>query len=470
MEVILYRLGEVAIFQMGAARVLTLLIPLKAKQIVESGGQEAWDRLSEVEKAATDTLLVRVIGQHLFDDLPKTDQDRLTRFIRTGCCMHKDLNSVKGGDKAMQDMWKEEGLTPPILLTNKENATVLANATNSSEPSATEKRAEEVSKRGGSHATMLGGMICQHKEKKKGQQHTYNWYMEVHIGHRVPYPDVSNTQYGSHGEAAGTIVMHHEHFIRFLKFVRDLKDKVGFTNIELNFLNALKNKETLTELCMLALYNAAVSRPFMQHVCLHENLLELGPFFQKKVEFLESISRNPKIWTGNNLSDNKATLGGNGWDEWGLNIVNAVHKFTADLPNLDKAVTAFVNGAKTTFSERFSDEFKAGGDIDTLTDTEQSALYFASTNDINEGSLGRWRLGQRRHPAEMLHKFNAAFTTGQNDTEEFIKHKLTEKSDQDYLIKTARMRDESGMQTKLKEEQMQADAEKVSENREKEAK
>jgi len=294
--------------------------------------------------------------------------------------------------------------------------------------------------------------------------------MEVHIGHCVPYPDVCNTRYGSHGKAAETIVMHHEHFIRFLEFVRDSKDKVGFTNIELNFLNALKNKETLTELCVLALYNATVLRPFMQHVHLHEKLLGLGPFFQKKVEFLESISRNPKIWTGNNLSDNKATLGGNGWDEWGLNVVNAVRKFTADLPNLDKAVAAFVNGAKTTFSERFSDEFKAGGDIDTLTDTERSALYFASTNDINEGSLGRWRLGQHRHPAETLHKFNAAFTTGQNDTEEFIKHKLTEKSGQDYLIKTARMRDESGMQMKLKEEQMRADAEKVSKNRKKEAK
>lgn len=334
--------------------------------------------------------------------------------------MHKDLNSVKGGDKAMQNMWKEEGLTPPILLANKDNAAVLANATNSSEQTAAEKRAEEVSKRGGSHATSLGGMICRHKDKKKGQQDTYDWYMEAHVGHRVPYPDVSNTRYGSHGEAAGVIIVYHKYFVQFMEFVRDSKEKVGFTNIELNFLNALKNKETLTEICVLALYNAAVSRPFMQYVRLHENLLELGPYFEKKVQFLESIGHNPKIWTGNNGSEKDATLNSDRWDEWGLKVVNAVRKVAPDLPNLDKAVAAFVNGAKTTFSERFSDEFKAGGDIDTLTDAERSVLYFASTNDVNEGGLGRWRLGQRRRPAETVHKFNAAFTSGQNKTEEFI--------------------------------------------------
>lgn len=40
--------------------------------------------------------------------------------------MHKDLNMVKGGDKAISRFWKSKGLTPPTLLANKDNAAVLA--------------------------------------------------------------------------------------------------------------------------------------------------------------------------------------------------------------------------------------------------------------------------------------------------------------------------------------------------------
>jgi hypothetical protein len=113
--------------------------------------------------------------------------------------------------------------------------------------------------------------------------------MEEKVGVRVPYPDVSNTRYGSHGEASATLIVYRDYFINFMDFVRDAKDKPGLTNIEKNFLDAIQDIPTLTELCVLAMYNINVSRPFMQHVRLHENLLELGPFFQKKVDFLPSF-------------------------------------------------------------------------------------------------------------------------------------------------------------------------------------
>jgi hypothetical protein len=136
--------------------------------------------------------------------LPAEEQEWLMRFIRTGCCMYKDLNCVCVGDKAMQDYWVKNNKTWPILLANKDNVAVLAQH----DGSAAEKCAEEVSKRGGSHVTLLGGMICQNKDKKKGQQDTYTFYMDVHVGHPTPYPNVSNTQYGSHGEAAATLIVY----------------------------------------------------------------------------------------------------------------------------------------------------------------------------------------------------------------------------------------------------------------------
>lgn len=467
-EVVFQRLGEEALFNMGVTRVVSLLMPMKAKQVEELGGYDAWMSLSDEEKQKADAKIVREVGRQVFEGLPEKDKARFMRFIRTGCCMHKDLNTVKGADKAMQEFWKEEGKTPPILLANKDNTAVLERCENSSEPSSAEKRAAEVSKRGASHATMLGGLICRNKDKKKGQQDTYNWYMEHHIGYHIPYPDVSNTRYGSHGEAAAVLVVYHDHFTKFMEFVRDAKDKPALTNIEKNFLNALKDMPTLTELCVLALYNVNVSCPFMQHVRLHENLLDLGPFFQKNCNFLKAISEDPKRWTKEDASHTSGSLDGREWDEWTLLVMKAVHLLKPNLPDLDRAIAVFAKGALKTFSERFSDEFLEGGDIDKLSSEEKGELFFASTNDENEGALGSWRLGQRRRPSETIHKFNASFVTRRNDTKTFHREKLNTEEDEAYLRKSAREKDEQGLQNQIKEAQMNADAEKVAENHQKE--
>ena len=70
-------------------------------------------------------------------------------------------------------------------------------------------------------------------------------------------------------------------------------------------------------------------------------------------------------------------------------------------------IVFFVHGAQETFIERFSNEFKAEGDINGLSEEELDQLYFSSTNDENKGGLGSWRRGQGRRPAETLHTFNA---------------------------------------------------------------
>ena len=470
LEVVLQRLGEDALFKMELGRVLAILLTLKMKQIDSYGGQAAWDALSDDEKAAADIEIVREVGKQVFDALPLAEQEKLTRCIRTGCCMHKDLNCVKGGAKALEEMWTLLNKTPPILLANKENAYTLANRSNASMPTAAEAHAEQVSKRGGTHATSLGGMLFRNKDKKKGQQDTYDWYMEYHIGYRVPYPDVSNTRYGSHGEAAATIIVYLEHFKNFMKHIHDAKDRPGETNIEKNFASAIEDIPTLTELCVLALYNIAVSRPFMAHVRTHSNILKLQGFFERKANFLETIIEKPSIWTGGETSHEKGSLDGKEWDKWALQVLAAVHALAPQLPDLDSAVTAFARGARETFVNRFSDEFKEGGGIDQLTEDERDELYFSSTNDSNEGGLGSWRRGQARRPSETLHKFNAHFMSSRNHTESFMLHKLTEEEDHLHLMRTARQRDASGLQKQRKAAQMEADKIKVTENRQKAAK
>ena len=65
-------------------------------------------------------------------------------------------------------------------------------------------------------------------------------------------------------------------------------------------------------------------------------------------------------------------------------------------------------------------------------------------------------------------KFNASFMASRNETEGFIKHKLAGEGDQVYLMRTARKRDASGHQKVLKVAQIQADEERIIQNRRKE--
>lgn len=221
-----------------------------------------------------------------------------------------------------------------------------------------------------------------------------------------------------------------------MESVRDGKQKPGETNIEKNFTNALKDPATLTELCVLALYNVNVSRPFMQYVRSHDNILELENFFQKKADFLQSVINNPWLWVSQDFSHQVSSLNGQKLDKWCSKVMESARNFAPQLQDLENAILAFVKGARDTFVDKFSDEFKKGGDIDKMTPEERRALFFSSTNDINMGSLGCWRLGQRRRPAETLHKFNATFTSTQNGTEAFIVQKLTEE-DHTYMRQKA---------------------------------
>jgi hypothetical protein len=43
-------------------------------------------------------------------------------FVWAGCCMHKDLNAVKGGNTHMQAWWRHNGVDGLVLLMNHDNA------------------------------------------------------------------------------------------------------------------------------------------------------------------------------------------------------------------------------------------------------------------------------------------------------------------------------------------------------------
>jgi hypothetical protein len=465
-RIVLKRLGEEAVKKWDPGQVVGMLLGLKLQQI-QNIGQARWDSMTEDEKAETDATVLREIGRQVFENLPETDKAKLTRFFRTGCCMHKDLNCFRSGDKSMQAMWAEIGKPPPILLANKDNAAVLKDYSSGEAPNESQQRALDVSKRGGSKAVELGGMICRNKDSKKGQHDSYKFWMVEHAGRDVPFPDVSNTRYGSHGEAAAVILIHRDHFISFSNKLFYMKS--GHSNIEKNFAASLEDIPTLTELAALALYHICVSRPFMRHVRQHPNLLDLEPFFKKKEGFLVSVASNPHLWTCATENLDKVLLDPDEPEDFTIEALDAVHLLAPGLPDLDHAVVAFLKGAHTAWTERFSEEFRDPEGLGTLTEEERADLFFSSTNDANEGALGSWRLAQRRRVTETLHKFNSSFKVKLNNTEAFINHKLTEDEDQIFLQKQARQRDEAHLQAEIKRAQVQADKEKAAENIAKEA-
>ncbi|KAJ7817072.1 hypothetical protein B0H13DRAFT_1662960 [Mycena leptocephala] len=82
-------------------------------------------RLPAEERAARDLACVhamtRELGTEALKELDEADRRLLTVWAWTGCCMHKDQNSFKGGNTYMTAYWKELGVPGPIPLANKDS-------------------------------------------------------------------------------------------------------------------------------------------------------------------------------------------------------------------------------------------------------------------------------------------------------------------------------------------------------------
>ncbi|KAH9849141.1 hypothetical protein C2E23DRAFT_936343 [Lenzites betulinus] len=420
------------------------------------GGEEAWALLSsedqvaitaeEVERAST------TLGKSLYEELPDAEKQPLDLFLRLGCAMHKDLNSVKGGNTAMMAAWTDLGTVPPVLLANKQNASTLrdidleAVASASSlllneELNPAELRALESSARGGVKVTSLAGAIFNNKDDKKGQHDAYAFYFRELVGQPLRFPDTSNTRYQSHCTAAAELLVHHNQYLAFLQLVRDRKEKPGFNHMEENIYKALQDTPTLTELAVLTLYAQAVTHPYMRTARRHQNGLKLGPLHQRLKAHIQKLVDNPDLLLSPCASFHTASLDGLDWEC--PEAISAVLKRAPELPYLKPLLLAFLRGALTTWV-RFTQEFAPGGAIDRASEAELDAAWIFPTNDHNEGALGRYRSWTRTHPNANEAYFNAQVKCAHNETEDFILTHLNTPEDEKYLRHTARTFDSSG--------------------------
>lgn len=128
------------------------------EKIAAAGGIDAWNSLGEAEQNKRDLAMCHQLwtyfGEREWADLSPSDRFEKESLVWCGCCMHKEMNSVKGGVQGMKLFWESIGGPEPVKLMNKANDAAVAK---SQKGSTVSENALEVSEGGAVKLTSLVG-------------------------------------------------------------------------------------------------------------------------------------------------------------------------------------------------------------------------------------------------------------------------------------------------------------------------
>lgn len=454
--------GEKALATMAQEELLTVITEETLKAIEVAGGNHAWAILDaqalNAQSAAIMHAAVMRVGEAEYQALSDEAKVEADLFVRGGCCMHKDLNAVKGVNTRLQAFWSRTGHTP-ILLMNRDNDT----ASTSTDPR-TRQRAAEKSCGGAIKLVELAGAIFRHKDDKKGQQDSWRYFSETRLGYPITFPNTSSTRFGSYVEAAAELITHRDLYLEYLEIVRDKKDSRSFNHMEHNVYLGLQDLPTLTELCVLALYGQVISRPYMRQVRRGDtNHWDLGPLHDRVKTLLRMLIENPDLILYPDLSSTDGALDRRPCDR--PEVFAAVQKLVPTLPWLRDALVEGFSGGLETW-ERFTTEFASG--THPLSAVARQKAWMKPTNDDNEGALGVRRVRKRACPSMSEHQHNARDMGKVNNTLDYMKNKLTA-ADLAFTLSEGRRLDASKLEHARHEEIVQADEEQVAGKRQKDA-
>ena len=161
-----------------------MVITEETVQAVQAaGGDEVWATLDasalNVQSAAIMRAAIMWVGEDAYQALSDEEKAEADLFVRGGCCMHKDLNAVKGVHAQLQAFWSKTGVAP-VLLMNRDN-----DAAASSGDANTRQRAAERSVGGAIKLVELAGAIFRHKDDKKGQHDSWRYFCESRLGYAI---------------------------------------------------------------------------------------------------------------------------------------------------------------------------------------------------------------------------------------------------------------------------------------------
>ncbi|KAF9233214.1 hypothetical protein BU15DRAFT_54211 [Melanogaster broomeanus] len=467
--------GRRAISVLPPNDVATLLWQVMDGAVGGAGGPEGWDALpAEVRKSRTEDALRQLhiqLGKERFASLSDEEKDAVDFFVWAGCCMHKELNAVKGGNARMQAWWGVNGMEGPILLMNRDNVAAVASLVGDPDlASLAASRTVKVSQRGAVKALSLAGAVFRHKDDKKGQQDSLRFFLEANLGYFCPWPDTSNIRYQSNCDAACEWLVHREMYITYLELVMDKKETRTHTNIEHNVYDAFHCDKTTQEMICLAIWGQCISHPYLCNVrSSGDNILDLGPLHSRLVSHVKNLLANPDLVLSPEATFSSATLDGTPFER--PEVIYVVQSLVQDkthFPHIRPLFAAYLEGALETV-ERFSAEFAPGGAIAKSTGEQRKMARMNTTNDVNEGALGTLRVAMRRAPQMSLAHFNARTRYKRNRTGTYIKKFLNARA-RKYLRKKARVDDASGIERKRRDKQAKYDRELVLRNRMKDQK
>ena len=457
--------GERALSTFPPAVLLPHLGTMTDKLMASAGGPAAWDVLPPEERQVLANAAIRelriAVGELVFSQLSEAEKGAVDFFVWAGCCMHKELNAVKGGNTRMRAWWEENKVTGPVLLMNKDNSAAAAGGASSAK-----ERAISVSIGGAQKVLDLAGAVFRHKDDKKGQQDSLHYNMEAELGFVVQWPDTSNTRYHSHGDAACEFLVHAPCYITYLELMRLKKDNRTLTNIEENVLRGFTCTKTKEEIICFAVYNQCITHPYLRLVRRSSlNILDLGSLHSKLISHLSTLIANVDTILGPAAEYKTATLDGKLFER--PEAVYAIQRLASDTltyPHLHRLLKAFLEGAKETWI-RFTSEFAPGGLIARSSASDRRSAFMRTTNDVNEGALGTVRTSFRRAPHMSLSHFNSRFMYKKNATGSYIADVLGQE-EQKNLHKKAREKDQRGDERMRRKEQAKYDKELAEKNRE----
>ncbi|KAF8808386.1 hypothetical protein BYT27DRAFT_7232639 [Phlegmacium glaucopus] len=427
-------LGKRRIIDDTNDKLMPLFLSAHKEMVEKAGGEADWNNLDESaqkeHKAAMLEKLTTDLGQDAFEKLSDKEKAIFKLFVWVGCGCHKDLNTVLGGYIALRKFWVEHRLEPPVLLPNKFNEDIIQEAAKEDKnDSEAAQRAVKNSSQGGIKATKLAGDILNNKNDKSGHHDQFRTWWKTKVGKKFTFPDTSNTHFQSHCEAAAALTLHLDKFVEYLKYAKDKKERARYSHMEENLWKALHDIPTRTELAVLALYSQAVSHHYMRAIQKDASLnaLNLGPLHKKIESFLVQIIEDPTFLVGKHVSHTVGTFDGTPWHS--QEVIDKINKLAPDFPHLKPAL-------------HFTSEFAPGGLIDEVTQEERDLAWMPSTNDINEGALGSFRVLMQHQPQLTLLQYNAQTMFFQNNTGAFMNEIFSDTTHQ-YIRAVSRERDTS---------------------------
>jgi hypothetical protein len=339
------------------------------------------------------------LGEHAFSNLAPEEQEDIGFFVCFGCCMHKDMNAVKGGVSGMQNYWKKSGNVPkPVILPNKDNDAVLALAPGDGPLSLAEQHAITQSDSGAIKLCTLAGNLLSDKDDKWGMHDCYTFYFESKYGVSRCFPDTSNVRYGSFIDAATELLINRNAYIQFIEHCKAKKQAGTLNHLEHNVHKALLDQATFSELAVLSIYGQFISRPYMHHIRLAtlegKSIIQLGQLHSQVIQQLMDVSNNPQLLLQFTKSSSleMPPLVGAKWSE--PQVFTAIQDWHSSMPHLPMLLSEFCLAAAETW-ECFTQDLIPNGIPMTLSPEEAMKCFAPPTNDANEGALGTWCVWSR---------------------------------------------------------------------------